>query len=113
MKITKELLLENLDNPDELYLILVELTKFVADAYDYEFEESIYEESAAYVLPKAAKFKRGQGYNVYNYFTTCIGCCLRQAFRTKKNSEFLKAKFAAHIELTKGEQKRLDYINNS
>ena len=90
VKINEELLLKNINSPELLYPILVELAKLVADNYGFEFRASVYEESARLTLSKAYRFN-GRG-KAYHFFVTCLACAIRQFKRREINYKFLKDK---------------------
>jgi len=101
--ITESMLLENINKPDQLYPILVELAKMVGERYekyDFEFEDSVFEESAKMVLPKASRYNNDKG-KALNFFATCLGCCLTQFRRKEHNKELLKKKFKDYVQKQK------------
>ena len=105
MRINEELLLKNINSPELLYPILVELAKLVADNYGFEFRALVYEESARLTLSKAYRFN-GKG-KAYHFFVTNLACAIRQFKRREINYKLFKDKGVYELLVVEGDNSGL------
>jgi hypothetical protein len=89
-----------LDSPEALKPLLIAIAKWICEERDWELGEEAILETADYGLSKAAKVTE-KCRSVFNFFTTCMSCFLRQIWRARHNAKLLSLAKEAIADLSK------------